>query len=109
MVWGEEKEVVWEEWWSRVAVPTRRDRASGGSGKLCGTSREHVGVVPGPGAADLGEEAAETPKGLNVKLSQWPPHTEYFPCLPSPFFLHPVRLLGACMGLGRRNPTSKNK
>ena len=79
--------MVWGEWWSRVAVPTRRDRASGGKGKLRGTSGAHVGVGPGPGAADLGEEAAETPEGLDVKLSQWPRHTKYFPCLPLPFFL----------------------
>ena len=79
--------MVWGEWWSRVAVPTRRDRASGWKDKLCGTSGEHVGVGPGPGAADLGKEAAETPEGLHVKLSQWPQHTEYFPCLPFPFFL----------------------
>ena len=79
--------MVWGEWRSRVAVLTRRDRASGGKGKLCGTSGEHVDVAPGPGAADLGEQAAETPEGLKVKLSQWPPHTEYFPCLPLHFFL----------------------
>ena len=45
-------------------MPTRRDRASGGKGKLRGTSGAHVGVGPGPGAADLGEEAAEDRKSV---------------------------------------------
>ena len=54
---------------------------------------EHPGSMwawaqaPGPRAADLGKEAAEPPGGLDVKLSQWPQHTEDLPSPTLPPFL----------------------
>lgn len=48
----------------------QEDRTSGGKAALCGAPGEHVGMGPGPRAADLGKEAAEPPGGLDMTLSQ---------------------------------------